>query len=107
MNKDQILISFLSIMIFVGAWLGYQAGSTNKKEIYDNLIFLIHSDRNLEAITGIKTLESLKTNNKDITVKEVQMRVKFFLTNDGIQPSTIERAIKYQQKHCAESCLGV
>ena len=94
-------------MVFVSAWAGYQAGNAEKKEIYDNLMFLMHSDKNLEAVTGIKTLESLKANNKDITINEVQMRVKFFLTNEGVQPSTIDRAKKYQQKHCTEACLGV
>ena len=107
MKKEALINLFLFFMIFGGVWIGYVAGSYEKKTIYDNLTFLLESDRNMEAHENIKALEGLRENKSDIIIKFMQVRVKSALDNEGIKKSTIERAKKYQKQYCEDACLGV
>ena len=107
MKRDTIIHIFLSILICGSTWIGYELGSSEKKEVFDTMTLLLESERNLEVIQNIKALEGLKEGSLDITVYFLQARVKAALKTDGIEETTAAKAKNFQKQYCDDPCLGI
>jgi hypothetical protein len=107
MNKERVAIIVLIFTSSFGVYAGYEMGANSRRLIYENMNFLLQSDRNLEAVANIKALEGLQAKRIDEIIKFTEVRVMGALKSDGIEESTIQRAKEYQRNFCKDECLGL
>jgi hypothetical protein len=97
----------LGFMVILGISAGYWLGASGAQVVYDNMNFLLISDRNLETIENIKALNGLREKEIETIVEFMQVRVNAALKVEGIKPATIAQALEYQRKYCKTPCLGL
>jgi hypothetical protein len=103
----RIALVVLGFMAIIGISIGYWLGASGAQSVYDNMHFLLESDRNIETIQNIKALNGLREKQIEPTVEFMQVRVKGALKLEGIKPATIAQALEYQSKYCKTPCLGL
>jgi hypothetical protein len=97
----------LGILAAVALPAGYWLGSRNVQFVFENMNFLLHSERNLEVTQNLKALDGLEESRVDDTIRFLQARVAGALKYEGIETATLERAREYQRKHCKSPCLDL
>jgi hypothetical protein len=107
MNKHKILNIVLSFMVILGVFAGSLWGASQARLCFENMNFLLNSDRNLETIQNIKALEGLRENRTEEIIQFMEVRVKSALKYDGIEAATLTQAKEYERKYCKTPCLGI
>lgn len=107
MTPDKALNIVLGFLVILGTFAGYWIGTSKAKNVFVTMNGLLNSERNLGAIQNLKTLEGLRQKEIETTVEFIQVRVKSALENEGIEPTTVARALEYQAKYCKSPCLGL
>jgi len=106
-KKLDIVHIALGFMTVIGISVGYWLGASGAQVVYDNMNFLLISDRNLGTIENIKALNGLREKEIETIVEFMQVRVRAALKFEGIKPATIAQALEYQRKYCKTPCLGL
>ena len=106
-KKIDIVHIVLGFMSAIGVGVGYWLGASGAQLVYDNMHFLLISDRNIETIENIKALNGLRENEIETIVEFMQVHVRAALKVEGIKPATIAQALEYQRKYCKTPCLGL
>jgi hypothetical protein len=107
MNTHKAANVVLGFMVILGISAGYWLGASRARFTYENMKFLLDSDRNLELVQNLKALEGLREDKIEITIRFMEVRVESALRHEGIEAATIERAREYQRKYCKTLCLGI
>ncbi|HXX74995.1 MAG TPA: hypothetical protein VEI50_07685 [Nitrospiraceae bacterium] len=107
MNSNKALTLVHGFMVILGIYAGYWLGASRAQTVYENMKFLLNSDRNLEIVQNIKALEGLRENRMEETIQFMHVRLESALKYDGIQQATLARAREYQRKYCKTLCLGL
>ena len=107
MNSHKAVTIALGLLAAVAVPAGYWLGSRNAQFVFENMNFLLHSERNLEVVQNLKALDGLEENRIGETVKFMQARIAGALKYEGIEAATLERAREYQRKHCKAACLDL
>jgi hypothetical protein len=107
MNTYKALSIVLGFVTILGIYAGYWIGASKAQVIFDNMNFLLTSERNTEAIQNIKVLNGLREKQIDVTLQFMEVRVKGALDSEGINPDAIALAKEYQRKYCKTACLGI
>jgi hypothetical protein len=107
MNSVKTLNIVLGFLVAVAVPAGYWLGSRNAQAYFDDMNFLLNSERNLEIVQNLKALEALRQDRLEETVLFMQTRVRSALQYEAINENTFSRAREYQQKYCNASCLDV
>jgi hypothetical protein len=107
MNFFKALAVALSFLLAMAVPAGYWLGSRNARAVFDNMSFLLDSERNLEIVLNLKALEALRENRLEEAVLFMQTRIRGALQNEGISETTMARARQYQQRYCNAHCLDV
>lgn len=97
----------LGFIAAIGVSVGYWLGASGAQAVYDNMNFLLTSDRDIETIQNIKALNGLREKEIETIVEFMQVRVRSALKLEGIKPATIAQALEYQRKYCKTPCLGL
>ena len=106
-KKIDIVHICLGFIAAIGVSVGYWLGASGAQVVYDNMNFLLISDRNIETIQNIKALNGLREKEIETIVEFMQVRVRAALKVEGIEPATIAQALEYQRKYCKIPCLGL
>jgi hypothetical protein len=107
MNSHKAVIVILSFMTALAVPAGYWLGSRNAQSVFENMNFLLNSERNLAIVDNLKVLEALRENQVDVAIKFTQARVAGGMKYEGIKASSLTRAREYQRKYCEGPCLDV
>jgi len=107
MNSDKAVILILGFMVALAVPAGYWLGLRNAQLVFENMNFLLNSERNLAIVDDVKLLEALREAQVDVAIKFTQVRVTAALKYDGIQASSLARARDYQHKYCKDPCLDI
>ena len=107
MNPYKTLSIVLGFVTILGIYAGYWIGASKAQVVFDNMNFLLTSERNTETIQNIKALNGLREKQIDVTLQFMEVRVKGALGYEGIKPDAVALAKDYQRKYCKTPCLGV
>ena len=107
MNPNKALIIVLGFVTVFGIYAGYLIGASNAQLVFENMNYLLKSERDTETVLNIKALNGLQEKQIDLTLQLMEVRVKAALGYEGIKPDTLELAKNYQHKYCKTECLGV
>ena len=107
MNSNKVLIIVLGFVTVFGIYAGYLIGASNAQQVFENMNYLLRSERDTETVQNIKALNDLQEKQIDVTLQFMEVRVKAALGYEGIKPDTVELAKDYQRKYCKTACLGV
>ena len=107
MNSHKAVIVILGFMTAFALPVGYWLGSRNAQSVFENMNFLLNSDRNLAIVDNVKVLEALRENEVDVAIRFTQVRVAAALKYEGIQATALARAKEYQRKYCEVPCLDI
>ena len=95
-------------MVILGVFAGSEWGAAQARFCLENMTFLLHSNKNVETVLNIKTLENLRDNRIEELIQFMEVRIKSDLKVDGIEVATLDCAREYQRKYCNNTpCLGI
>ena len=107
MNPHKALNIVLGFLVIFGVFAGYWIGTAKAQNVFHIMNDLLNSERNNEAIQNLKVLGGLREKELETTIEFMQVRVKGALENEGIEPSTVAKALEYQARYCKNPCLGL
>ena len=107
MNSNRALVTILSFVVVLAGPVGYWLGSRNAQLVFDNMNFLLNSERNLRIVQDLKALGELRENRVDVAIQFMQVGVAAALKYEGIETATVTRAREYQRKYCKAACLDI
>lgn len=107
MNPHRALNIVLGFLVILGIFSGYWVGSLKAQTVFDAMNGLLKSERNIETVQNLKVLGGLREKEIETTIEFMQARVKSALDNEGIESTTVGKALEYQTKYCKSPCLGL
>lgn len=107
MNPDKTLNVVLGFTTIAGIFVGYWLGTSQGYFVFENMTFLLASERNAETALNIRALERLREDHIEDTIKLMEMRIKSSLKYERINSATLDCAREYQRKYCKDLCLGI
>ncbi len=107
MNRHKLINVVLGFTVILGIYIGYWLGGSKTQSVFDNLVFLLNTEKNVEAVQNIKALNGLRENQVKETINFMQVHVEATLKSEGIDEKTLAQAREYQRKYCENACLGV
>jgi hypothetical protein len=107
MNRHKILDIALGFMVILAFYAGLRLGTSQERWVYENMNFLVVSNRNLETALNITALEGLRENRIEEMIRFLEVRVQAGLRYDEMETKTLARAREYQNKYCKTLCLGI
>ena len=107
MNPHKALNILLGLLVILGIFAGYWVGNSKAQFVHASMNGLLQSERNLETLQNLKTLEGLREGKIETTIEFMQARVASALRSKGIESATTSKALEYQIHYCKSPCLGL
>lgn len=107
MNLHKTLNVVLGFTTIAGIFAGYWLGTSQGQFIFENMNFLLNSERNVETALNLRALERLREGHVEDSIKLMEMRIKSALKYNRVNSATLDCAREYQRKYCKDLCLGI